>query len=109
MVVTVNEETKDAKRTPGRAALISTVVLVLVYVIVGIAAQAVHGASFLTNNSDDVLSATGNLVLGSPFDKFLIIAVLSSAAASSLPPAANCPWPRTEPRPPGSDASTTAT
>jgi len=81
--VTVNEETKDAKRTPGRAALISTIVLVLVYVIVGIAAQAVHGASFLTNNSDDVLSATGNLVLGSPFDKFLIIAVLSSAAAST--------------------------
>jgi amino acid transporter len=42
----------------------------------------VHGASFLTAHSDDVLSATGNLVLGSPFDKFLIIAVLSSAAAS---------------------------
>ena len=30
-----------------------------------------------------MLSATGNLVLGSPFDKFLIIAVLISAAAST--------------------------
>ena len=81
--VTVNEETKDARRTPGRAAVISTIVLVLVYLIVAIAAQAVKGPGFLTANSDDVLSATGNLVLSSPFDKFLIIAVLSSAAAST--------------------------
>jgi amino acid transporter len=81
--VTVNEETKNAKRTPGVAALVSTLVLVGIYVIVAVAAQAVKGPNFLTNNSDDVLSATGNLVLGSPFDKFLIIAVLSSAAAST--------------------------
>ena len=53
------------------------------YLIVAIAAQAVKGPAFLTANSDDVLSATGNLVLSSPFDKFLIIAVLSSAAAST--------------------------
>jgi amino acid transporter len=81
--VTVNEETKDSRRTPGRAAIISTIVLVLTYLIVAIAAQAVKGPAFLTENSDDVLSATGNLVLSSPFDKFLIIAVLSSAAAST--------------------------
>jgi len=81
--VTVNEETKDAHRTPGRAAVISTIVLIGIYVVVAIAAQGVHGAGFLTAHGDDVLSATGKLVLGSPFDKFLIIAVLSSAAAST--------------------------
>ena len=81
--VTVNEETDDAKRTPGVAAIVSTFVLVGTYLIVGIAAQAVQGPGFLTENADDVLSATGNLVLGSPFDKFLIIAVLTSAAAST--------------------------
>jgi amino acid transporter len=81
--VTVNEETKDPGKTPGRAAVISTFVLVATYVIVSIAAQAVQGPGFLTKNSDDVLSAVGNLVLGSPFDKFLIIAVLTSAAAST--------------------------
>jgi amino acid transporter len=80
--VAVNEETKDPTRTPGRAAIISTLVLVATYVVVAIAAQAVRGPGFLSANSDDVLSATGNIVLGSPFDKFLIIAVLSSAAAS---------------------------
>lgn len=81
--VTVNEETKDSRRTPGVAALVSTLVLVGTYVIVAVAAQSVHGAAFLTDNSDDVLGATGKLVLGSPFDKLLIIAVLTSAAAST--------------------------
>ena len=81
--VTVNEETRDSRRTPGRAAVISTIVLVLTYLLVAIAAQAVKGPGFLTDNADDVLSATGNLVLSSPFDKLLILAVLTSAAAST--------------------------
>jgi amino acid transporter len=81
--VTVNEETKDPGRTPGRAAVISTLVLVATYVIVAVAAQGVQGSGFLTKNSADVLSATGALVLSSPFDKLLIIAVLTSAAAST--------------------------
>ncbi|MCJ7438221.1 MAG: APC family permease, partial [Acidimicrobiia bacterium] len=81
--VTVNEETDHPATTPGRAAIISTLVLIGIYVIVSIAAQGVQGADFLSANADDVLSATGNLVLGSPFDKLLIIAVLTSAAAST--------------------------
>ena len=81
--VAVNEETDNVKRTPGIAAIVSTLVLVGIYLIVGIAAQAIRGPEFLTDNSDDVLGAAGNLVLGSPFDKFLIIAVLTSAAAST--------------------------
>ena len=80
--VTVNEETKDSNRTPGLAAVLSTVILLLIYVITAFAAQAVHGSAFLVENADDVLSATGGDVLGSFFDKFLIIAVLTSAAAS---------------------------
>src|SRR5690349_6167888 len=63
--VTVNEETEDATRTPGRAAIASTIILVGIYVIVSIAAQAYQGADFLTANSDDVLSALGTQVLGS--------------------------------------------
>jgi amino acid transporter len=80
--VTVNEETKDANRTPGLAAVLSTVILLLIYVITTVAAQAVHGAQYLADNADDVLSATGEDVLGSAFNKILIIAVLTSAAAS---------------------------
>jgi len=81
--VTVNEEAKDAKRTPGRAAVLSTLVLVAIYVVVSFAAQSYHGAGFLTAHSSDVLNALGGNVLGSPWDKLLIIAVLTSASAST--------------------------
>jgi len=81
--VTVNEETEDANRTPGRAAVVSTVLLLFIYVIVAVAAQAYVGADALVKNSDDVLSFLGKDVFGSPLDKILIIAVLTSAAAST--------------------------
>src|SRR6478735_2888595 len=61
----VNEECEDANTTPGVAGLLSTVILVLIFVIVAIAAQSVKGPAFLTNHSDDVLSATGDVVFGS--------------------------------------------
>jgi amino acid transporter len=81
--VTVNEETEDSSRTPGIAAIISTIILVGIYVIVSFAAQAFAGAETLVENSDDVLATLGTDVLGSPLDKLLIIAVLTSAAAST--------------------------
>jgi amino acid transporter len=81
--VTVNEETEDSTETPGKAALWATVILVLLYVVDSVAAQAYHGANFLSNNSDDVFKALGGDVLGSPWDKLLIIAVLTSASAST--------------------------
>jgi amino acid transporter len=81
--VCVNEESQDSASGPGRAAIMSTIVLLLIYVVVSIAAQAFHGPAFLANNADDVLSALGGDVFGSPLDKLLIIAVLTSAAAST--------------------------
>lgn len=85
--VSVNEECEDTNRTPGLAAILSTFILVAIYVVVAFAAQAVQGSQFLSDNSDDVLSATGSLVFGSSgfgtvMQKLLIIAVLTSAAAS---------------------------
>jgi amino acid transporter len=79
--VAVNEESKDSTRTPGRAAIISTFVLVAIYVVVSLAAVAYGGTDRLAD-VDDVLAVLGNDVLGSPLDKLLIIAVLTSAAAS---------------------------
>ena len=81
--VSVNEETEDSAHTPGRAAVVSTVLLLGIYLVVSIAAQAYHGIGFLNDNQDDVLSALGKDVLGSPLDKVLIIAVLTSASAST--------------------------
>jgi amino acid transporter len=80
---TVNEETEDPSEAPGRATVVSTLILLGIYVIVAIAAQAYAGVDQLVANQEDVLSALGTEVFGTPLDKILIIAVLTSAAAST--------------------------
>jgi amino acid transporter len=81
--VSVNEESADSRRAPGVAAVLSTVILVAIYLVVAIAAQAFAGPQALVDNADDVLSVLGREVLGTPWDKLLIISVLTSAAAST--------------------------
>jgi amino acid transporter len=80
---TVNEETEDSSEAPGRATVISTLILLGIYIVVAFAAQAYDGIQGLTAEPEDVLSHLGTEVFGSPLDKILIIAVLTSAAAST--------------------------
>ena len=93
--VSVNEETRDARKTPGRAAVTATLVLLVVYVLVTTATQAYGGIGTkgigLGNpgNANDVFSVLGKAVFGnSAVGSFavhlLILMVLSSAAASTL-------------------------
>lgn len=81
--VCVNEESEDSANGPGKAAVMSTLMLVGIYLIVAVAAQAFAGTDFLRHHKDDVLSSLGTSVFGSPLDKLLIIAVLTSASAST--------------------------
>jgi amino acid transporter len=81
--VAVNEESRDSAEAPGKAAVLSTILLVLIYVVVSTAAIAFAGTKFLGANSADVLNPLGKAVFGSPWDKLLIIAVLTSASAST--------------------------
>ncbi|MBV9603634.1 MAG: APC family permease, partial [Solirubrobacterales bacterium] len=81
--VAVNEESRDRHRGPGKAAVVSTVLLLVIYELVTVAAQAYHGTAFVANNSSDVLNALGSNVFGSPLDKLVIITVLTSASAST--------------------------
>ena len=92
--VAVNEETADRNKTPGRAAIISTVVLLITYVLVIVSAQSFAGIGTKgiglgnSNNVGDVLSVLGTAVFGgSGFGTFLarllVLMVLSSAAAST--------------------------
>jgi amino acid transporter len=92
--VSVNEETADPGRTPGRAAVISTILLVVTYTVLTLASQAFAGvgdSGIGLNNSDnwgDVLSVLGKSVFGtSGFGSFmshlLILMVLTSAASST--------------------------
>lgn len=85
----VTEETKDADKTPGRAALISTVILLLTYLIVAVAIQAFAGFADtgigLANeeNSDDVLTIVGEPVMGAVMTSVLLLTVAVSAASST--------------------------
>ena len=81
--VAVNEESEDANEGPGRAAVLSTILLLLIYLVVSAAAQAYGGTRLLSDNSEDVLSVLGKQVFSSPWDKLLILAVLTSASAST--------------------------
>jgi amino acid transporter len=92
--LSVNEETKDAARTPGRAAIVSTLILVVTYGIAIFGAQSFAGIGTkgigLANpkNSSDVLSVLGLAVfghntIGQIGYRLLLIMVLSSAAAST--------------------------
>jgi amino acid transporter len=92
--VTVNEETKDPATTPGRAAVISTVLLLAIYAVVILAAQSFAGVGTHNiglgnpDNASDVLNVLGRAVfghgaIGSICVKLLLLMVLSSAAAST--------------------------
>ncbi len=82
--VAVNEESEDANEGPGRAAVVSTILLLVIYLVVSAASQSYGGTKLLVDNSDDVLQVLGTKVFSSPFDKLLIIAVLTSSAAATL-------------------------
>src|SRR5499427_3618522 len=92
--VSVNEETKDSKRTPGLAAILSTFILLAIYTLVIFSMQSFAGIGTKgnglgnLNNAGDVLSVQSNAVFGTTgvgptFYHLLILMVLSSAAAST--------------------------
>jgi amino acid transporter/anti-sigma regulatory factor (Ser/Thr protein kinase) len=92
--VSINEETIDSTRIPGRAAVLSTVLLLVMYALVATSAQAFAGAGRSgiglgnPDHSDDVFSGLGDAVFGSHGTGFvlsslLILMVLTSALAST--------------------------
>lgn len=77
----LNEETKDPARIPGRAALISTLVLVVTYVSVAVAALAYAGTAAL-DGQDDVFLVVKDALFG-PWAWLLVLAVMISAVSST--------------------------
>ncbi len=84
-LVCVNEETEDSETVPGKAAVMSVLILVGIYVIVATAAIAFGGVERLAGDaSGDVLGLLAGDVFGSAvLGKVMIVAVLTSAAAST--------------------------
>jgi len=92
--VSVNEETRDKRRIPGLAAILSTFILLVIYTLVIFSMQSFAGIGTKGNglgnlaNAGDVLSIQSNAIFGTtgigPFVyHLLLLMVLSSAAAST--------------------------
>ncbi|GAA4975723.1 APC family permease [Kineococcus glutinatus] len=85
----VTEETKDSDSTPGKAAVLATVILLATYLLVAVAVQAYSGFGDtgigLANeeNADDVLTVLGGPVGGAVVSSLLLLTVAVSAAAST--------------------------
>jgi amino acid transporter len=88
--LTVNEESVDADKTPGRAALLCVLSILLTYLIVAVALQMYAGVGTSGNGlaneeiSDNVFGALARPILGQPLDLVLFLAVLASSAASLI-------------------------
>jgi amino acid transporter len=88
--LTVNEESKGSTKTPGRAALLCVLSILLTYLIVATASQMYAGVGEEglglgnTENSSNVFGSLAEPVLGSPWHLLLYLAVLASSTASLI-------------------------
>ena len=92
--VATNEEADDPGRTPGRAAVISTVLLLVTYILVSVATVAFAGTGDKgiglgnANNAADVFTAIGPTLYGTSTLghiglALLAVSILTSASAST--------------------------
>lgn len=90
--VAINEETSNPEKTPGNAAVISTLLLVVTYLLVTVGALAFAGAGETgiglgnPDNADDIFAAIGpalfgDSVIGHIMMMLLAASILTSAAA----------------------------
>lgn len=83
--VNLTEETRDSTSTSGRAAIVSTVVLLVTYVAVAIAVLAFAGTDFLADNADEeeaIFALLSTEVMGG-WDWVVLLSVATAAIAST--------------------------
>jgi amino acid transporter len=83
--VNLNEETEGSASAPGLAAVLSTVILLVTYVLTTTAVVAFAGLGQIADFEDDagIFGALATDVLGSPLDKLVVIAIITSALSST--------------------------
>ena len=88
--LTVNEESKGSAKTPGRAALLCVLSILLTYLIVATASQMYAGTGEEgvglgnTENASNVFGSLARPVMGEPWHLVLYLAVLASSTASLI-------------------------
>ena len=77
----VNEETKDKEANPGRAAVSSVVILLLVYSLITFAYQGILNRSTLQSSAGNALAVIANRLLPGPSSLLLSLVVLLGTVA----------------------------
>ena len=77
----VNEETKDKEANPGRAAVSSVVILLLVYGVITFAYQGILNRSTLQSSAGNALAVIANRLLPGPSSLLLSLVVLLGTVA----------------------------
>jgi amino acid transporter len=83
--VNLTEETRDSTSTSGRAAIVSTIVLLVTYVGVTVAVLAFAGTAYLSENADEeeaIFALLSTEVMGG-WDWVVLLAVATAAIAST--------------------------
>lgn len=86
-VITMNEEAKDPKRTPGRASLLTIVIIIALYLLVTVATLMWAGigegelGAGNPDNQESIFAVLAPHVMG-PFAILMSIAILTSSLAS---------------------------
>ena len=87
VTLTMNEETKNPEKTPGRAATVTVFVIVLIYMLVSLAVIAYAGVgdgelgAGNPDNQESIFAVLAGPVMG-PFAILMSLSILSSSAAS---------------------------
>ncbi len=88
--LTANEETRDADKTPGHAAILGAVSVLLTYLLVSVALIMFAGVGTsglgLANEdiADNVFGAVAQPIMGDPWYSLLFLCVVASSAASLI-------------------------
>jgi amino acid transporter len=83
--VNLNEETEHSNSAPGLAAVVSTVILLVTYVATTVAIVAFAGPRAVAEYEDDtaLFGAVAEQVLGSELSWIVVLAIITSAIAST--------------------------
>jgi amino acid transporter len=78
----LNEETKNAKKTPGLGAMIGIIIVFLLFEVFTVATNMVLTSHQINNNPADVLSVLGQQVWHGSGGKIIVLAVVLSTVAT---------------------------
>ncbi|MDQ6856850.1 MAG: APC family permease [Candidatus Dormibacteraeota bacterium] len=81
----VNEETKNAERSPGQAGILSMFILLFIFLLAAVAIQMFLSQDALNSpdNQSDILYFFAQQVSGTPLAYLMVLAVLSSTVATT--------------------------